>query len=127
MDMLMQVPKFIKESPAKTCSLDPWPTFLVKRCINILLPWFTKLVNLSFQNGVFPKPFKNAIVTPLIKKTSLLKKGLKNYRLFTGLSFLSKLVEQIVAAQIRSHTESNDQVSYIQVRPGQNVFVFISI
>ena len=41
--------KFIKESPSKTCSLDPWPTFLVKRCIDNLLPLITKLVNLSLK------------------------------------------------------------------------------
>ena len=100
--------KFIKESPSKTCSLDPWPTFLVKRCIDILLPSVTKLVNLSLQDGVFLEPFKNAIVTPVIKKTSLPKEDLKNYRPISGLSFLSKLVEHVVAAQIRCHTDSND-------------------
>ena len=60
----------------------------------------TKLVDLSLQKGIFPKPFKNAIVTPLIKKTSLSKKDLKNYWPVSGLSFLSKLVEHIIAAQI---------------------------
>ena len=75
-----EVLKFIKESPAKTCSLDPWPTFLVKRCTDILLPSLTKLVTLSFQNGIFPESFKNAIVAPLIKRTSLSKEHLENYR-----------------------------------------------
>ena len=100
--------KFIKDSPSKTCSLDPWPTFLVKRCIDILLPSITKLVNLSLQDGVFPEPFKNAIVTPLIKKTSLPKDDLKNYRPVSRLGFLSKLVERVVASQIRSHIDSDD-------------------
>ena len=97
----LEVHKFIKDSPSKTCSLDPWPTFLVKKCIDILLPSITKLVNLSLQDGVFPEPFKIAIVTPLIKKTSLPKDDLKNYRPVSGLSFLSKLVERVVASQIR--------------------------
>ena len=104
----IEVLKFIKESPSKTCSLDPWPTLLVKRCIDILLPSITKLVNLSFQDGVFPEPFKYAIVTPLIKKTSLPKEDLKNYWPVSGLNLLSKLVERVVAAQIRSHIDSND-------------------
>ena len=82
--------------------------FLVKRCIDILLPSITKLVNLSLQDGVFPEPFKIAIVTPLIKKTSLPKDDLKNYRPVSGLSFLSKLVERVVASQIRSHIDSNN-------------------
>ena len=74
----------------------------------------TKLVNLSLQNGIFPKPFKNAIVSPLIKKTSLSKEDLKNYQPVSGLSFLSKLVEHIVAAQIRSHIDANDLVNTLK-------------
>ena len=98
----------VLRNPPKTCSLEPWPTFLVKSCIDILLQSLTKLVNLFLQQGVFPKPFKNAIVTPLMKKTSLPKEDLNNYQPFSGLSFLSKLVEHIVATQIRSRIDSND-------------------
>ena len=36
-----EVLKFIKESPSKTCSLDPCPTHIVKQCIDILLPSLT--------------------------------------------------------------------------------------
>ena len=103
-----EVLKFIKESPSKTCSLDPCPTYIVKQCIDILLPSLTKLVNLSLKNGIFPNPFKQAIVTPLLKKSTLSKEDLKSYRPVSGLSFLSKLVERIVAAQIRSHMDSHD-------------------
>ena len=103
-----EVLKFIKESPSKTCSLDPCPTHIVKQCIDILLPSLTKLVNLSLKNGIFPNPFKQAIVTPLLKRSTLSKEDLKSYRPVSGLSFLSKLVERIVAAQIRSHMDSHD-------------------
>ena len=103
-----EVLKFIKESPSKTCSLDPCPTHIVKQCIDILLPSLTKLVNLSLKNGIFLNPFKQAIVTPLLKKSTLSKEDLKSYRPVSGLSFLSKLVERIVAAQIRSHMDSHD-------------------
>ena len=80
----------------------------MKQCIDILLRSLTKLVNLSLKNGIFPNPFKQAIVTPLLKKSTLSKEDLKSYRPVSGLSFLSKLVEQIVAAQIRSHMDSHD-------------------
>ena len=103
-----EVLKFIKEAPSKTCSLDPCPTHIVKQCIDILLPSLTKLVNLSLENGIFPNPFKQAIVTPLLKKSTLSKEDLKSYRPVSGLSFLSKLVERIVAAQIRSRMDSHD-------------------
>ena len=36
------VDKIIKNSPTKSCMLDPWPTFLIKECSDILLQsWFT--------------------------------------------------------------------------------------
>jgi hypothetical protein len=95
-------------SPTKSCSLDPWPTALLKDCIDILLPSLTKLVNLSLSTGVFPNDFKKAIVTPLIKKPSLQKNDFKNYRPVSGLCFVSKLVERVVAAQLREHVDSHN-------------------
>ena len=80
----------------------------MKQCIDIHLPSLTKLVNLSLKNGIFPNPFKQTIVTPLLKKFTLSKEDLKSHRPVSGLSFLSKLVERIVAAQIRSHMDSHD-------------------
>ena len=69
--------KVIKNSPTKSCLLDPWPTFLVKDCLDILLPSITKLVNCSLSEGAVPDGFKSAVVTPLIKKSSLSKDDLK--------------------------------------------------
>ena len=45
------VDKIIKTSPTKSSLLDPWPTFLIKECIDILLPSLTKLVNCSLMEG----------------------------------------------------------------------------
>ena len=64
--------------------------------------------SISPQKFCFPQYFKNAIVTPLIKKTSFSKEDLKIFWLVSCFSFLFKLVEQIVAAQISSHMDSND-------------------
>ena len=88
-----EVYKCISESPTKSCSLDPIPTFLLKDCLDILLSSITKLVNYSLIEGSFPNSFKKAVVTPLIKKASLPRDDLKNYRPVSGLCFLSKLVE----------------------------------
>ena len=38
-----EVRKVIAKSPTKSCMLDPWPTFLLKECLDILLPSITKL------------------------------------------------------------------------------------
>ena len=95
-------------APSKTCSLDPCLTHILKKFIDNLVPSLTKLVNLSLQNGIFPNPFKQMIVTPLLQKSTLSKEDLKSYRPVSGLRFLSKLVESLVAAQIRPHMDSHD-------------------
>ena len=66
-----EVYKCISESPTKSCSLDPIPTFLLKDCLDILLSSITKLVNYSLIEGSFRNSFKKAVVTPLIKNSSL--------------------------------------------------------
>ena len=74
-----EIGKIISKSPTKSCLLDPLPTFLIKECIDILLPSITKLVNCSLQEGLVPGGFKKAVVTPPIKKASLPVEDLKHY------------------------------------------------
>ena len=97
------VDKIIKTSPTKSCLLDPWPTFLIKECIDTLLLSLTKLGNCSIMEGCVPDAFQSAVVTPLIKKPNLPSDDLKNYRPVSGLSFISKLVECVVAKQLLEH------------------------
>ena len=52
-----EICKIISKSPTKSCLLDPLPTFLIKECINILLPSITKLVNWSLHEGLVPDDF----------------------------------------------------------------------
>ena len=63
-----QVSKCINESPTKICSLDPTPTFLLKDCLDILVPSITKLINYSLIDGSFPNAFKKAVFTPSLKR-----------------------------------------------------------
>ena len=104
----MKLKKIITNSPTKSCLLNPWPTFLVKECIDILLPSITKLVNNSLSEGLVPDSFKHAVVTPLIKKATLCNEDLKNYRPVSGLSFISKLVERVIAKQLIDHIHAHD-------------------
>ena len=94
------VDKIIKTSPTKSCLLDPLPTFLIKECIDILLPSLTKLVNCSLMEGCVPDAFKSAVVTPLMKNPNRPSNDLKNYLSVSGLSFISKLVARVVAKQL---------------------------
>ena len=98
-----EIGKIISKSPIKSCLLDPLPTFLIRECIDILLPSITKIGKLSLCEGLVPDGFKKAVVTSLIKKASLPVDDLKNYRPASGLSFISKLVECVVAKQLVDH------------------------
>ena len=62
------VDKIIKTSPTKSCLLDPLPTFLIKECIDILLPSLTKLVNCSLMEGCVPDAFKSCLLSLLLLK-----------------------------------------------------------
>ena len=97
-----EIGKIISKSPTTSCLLDPVPTFLIKECIDIL-PSITKLINCSLRVGLIPEGFKKAVITPFIKKASFPVDDLKNYHPVSGLCFISKLVEWVVAKQLVDH------------------------
>jgi hypothetical protein len=101
------VSNVIMSSASKSCDLDPMPTSLIKLALPELLPICTKLINKSLTTGTFPSCFKQALVTPLLKKSSLDPEVNKNYRPVSNLSFLSKVTEKVVAEQLNSHLTSN--------------------
>ena len=68
----------------------------------------TRIINMSLTDGEFPESFKLALVTPLIKKTSLDPNVLKNYRPVSNLAFLSKILEKVAAAQLEKHLDENE-------------------
>ena len=57
------------------------------------------------QYGVVPHAFKQTRVTPLIKKKTLCRNEFKNYRPISNLSFLSKILERVVAKRLNTHIE----------------------
>ena len=100
-----QVTKIITSSPSKSCSLDPWPTFLVLDYLDILITPITSIINASLEQGKCPNLFKQAHVTPILKKSSLDKEVFKNYRPVSNLNFISKLLERVVAVQLQTHLD----------------------
>ena len=54
-------------------------------------------MNISMETSTFPQNFKEAHVRQLLKKTSLPKNALKNYRPVSNLGLISKILEKIVA------------------------------
>ena len=75
----------------------------LKQCVDQLLPLLTSIINELHTKGEFPIDFKNAIVKPLMKKPSLDKDELKNYRPVSNLHFISKVIEKLVAKRLEEH------------------------
>ena len=84
-----EVKAVIVKSPSKSCELDPVPTFIIKQCIDVIVPHLTVIVNKSLQSGHFPDSLKVAHIRPLLKKTDV--ENLKNYRPVSNLTFLGKI------------------------------------
>ena len=65
------------------------------------------IVNLPLSKGYFPSHFKSALVSPLLKKPTLNRDDMKNYRPVSNLRFLSKILEEDVANRLNSHINSS--------------------
>ena len=69
------------------------------------------IVNLSLSEGCFPSHFKSALVSPLLKKPTLNRDDMKNYRPVSHLSFLCKILEKVVSSRLNSHINSSSHTS----------------
>ena len=81
-----QLSRMIKYIPSKSCELDPFPASVLKRCLHILLPVITKIVNLSLNECVVPSCLKVAVLNPSLKKSSLDHEEFRNFRPISNLN-----------------------------------------
>jgi len=98
----------------KFCSLDPIPTFVLKKCVKELTPILLHIVNLSLTSGEFPDEMKKAVIKPTIKKAGADPDILKNFRPVSNLSAISKLVERVALNQWNDHLTVNDLYCPVQ-------------
>ena len=66
------------------------------------------IVNLSLSSGHFHPILKQSIVSPLLKKSTLDKEQLSNYRPISNLSLISKIIECIVKSRLTDYLSSNN-------------------
>ena len=102
------------KSPSSSCQSDCIPTWLLKACLEELLPSITRIVNSSLQSGTFPSSYKVARVTPLIKKVGKDPEDFNNYRPISNLKFLSKVVERAAMSQLQDYMQENDLYGKVQ-------------
>ncbi len=110
-----EMAKIVKNASNACCEKDPIPTKLVKSSLlEILLPTICEIINLSLSTGTFPQLYKQAHVKPLLKKITLDPDILKNFRPVSNLTFVSKLIEKVVANQLTDHLKSNNMLETFQ-------------
>jgi len=106
--------KAISKAPTKSCTLDPVPTWFLKQNIQTFVPIITCIINESLRTGIFPHGSKHSVVTPIIKKPSLDRNILKNYRPVSGLSFVSKLIEKQAVRMVNEHMNRHNLGEQLQ-------------
>ena len=109
-----EIVSVIKKSSKTTCLLDPIPTSLLLDILPTIAPVIAEIVNASLISGNFPLTLKSAIVKPLLKKPGLDTEMFKNYRPVSNLSFLSKVIEKVVAARLLEHMSENNLLDPMQ-------------
>ena len=83
---------------SKATPVGDIPVDILKYTVDIHLPFITKIINVSFENGHFPDELKLAEVSPIFKKNNDLDK--ENYRFASILSHVLKVFERIMYMQI---------------------------
>jgi len=107
-----EILKLILDRHNKQCGLDALPTSLLKHCSCVLARIITR--NLSLAAGESPPQLKQSIITPLLKKPSLDKENLSNYRPISNRSTISKIVERVVQSRLTDHLVRNQLLNPLQ-------------
>ena len=77
------------------------PVLLLKKFKDFFSFWLAKLINLSFETGVFPDLLKIAKISPLHKKEC--KLDFHNYRPISLLSVYSKIFEKLIYCRVYAY------------------------
>ena len=109
-----EIMKIVTWSSFKSCESDPIPGQILKGCIAFVLPTMTKVVNLFLETGLMSTVLKEAIIKPLLKKSSLNPDEFKNFRPILNLCFLSKIIEKCVAKQLIEYLDFNGLSKILQ-------------
>ena len=101
--------KAVQRLPDKSSAADPFPTSILKqvtdsRCHRTSLNCF---IVCRLSCGCFPAVFRQAFITPIIKKPILDASDVSSYRPISNLSVLSKLLERLIAGGLHVVRQSS--------------------
>ncbi|KAK5884206.1 hypothetical protein CesoFtcFv8_018051 [Champsocephalus esox] len=87
----------------------PWtPSPPALRPAFLLSSLITTAINSSLSSGTVPPSLKIAAITPILKKPGLNPDNPNNFRPISNLPFLSKVLERVVASQLKHHLSDNN-------------------
>ena len=83
------------------------------------------IINLSFEQGVFPSELKSAVITPLYKAKDPM--FFNNYRPISFLSVFSKIIERLMYSRLLNFINRHKIFNQIQVRFRNNHSTFMAL
>jgi hypothetical protein len=98
--------QFNNINPAKASGPDEIPARLLKTVANEIAPVMQCLFQQSYDQGVLPDDWKNALVTALHKKGSKSDPG--NYRPISLTCITCKIMEHVVLSHVAKHMSRNN-------------------
>ncbi len=112
----------IHRLPDKSSAADPMPTPVLKQVADLIAPFLTALFNHSLATGLYPALFKEAFITPIVKKAGMDAADVNSYRPISNLPVISKLFERLVARQLMGYLTAADLLPPRQsgFRPGHS-------
>ena len=101
------VQKIVRRVKLTYCASDPFPMKDIINSTNFdeVLSVMTEMINASINNNVFPESEKMAIVKPIVKN-DLDTQSLASLRPVSNLTFLSKILENVILDQLTLHLQS---------------------
>ena len=125
-----EIREIIKERGVKCCFSDPLPAPLTKENLELLIPVWTHLVNLSLSQGTMVQ-LKHADIIPILKAYGLDPELHSNFRPVSNLQFLGKLIERIVLKRLNAHLIKNNlnvpnQYGYKSAHSTESILIKIS-
>jgi hypothetical protein len=103
-----EVADLLRRTPNKQSSVDPIPTWLLRRLGPVISQSIADMCNTSFRQHTFPSLHKTAVVRPLLKKSTLDPSALASFRPISNLSVISKTIERLVNNRLSFHMDSNN-------------------
>lgn len=72
------------------------------------------IINDSLISGIVPRPLKCAVIKPLLKKPGLNLNVPKHFRPVSNRSYISKLLEQVIAPPLVEHLAKHNLLDRLQ-------------